>query len=393
MESNMFKMRVMKQIILFIFAATLIFACKSSSKHLEKGDYDAAMETSAKKIMRDPSKFEEVDVFNDAYRMAYLKDNTEVQNLKKAGDPANWAKIYNIYVRMNRRQELAKTLPPVGINYEEQDFVSEINNAKTKATEYAYAKGIELLGKNDKLAARDAYARFNEAKGYTPNFRDVDEKITEARFKGTTNVFFTIEDKSQTVVPKTLMEDLQAINVDDLDHDWINYDNYVDTNKIYQYSIILSMTQIVVSPEEVKEKIDQESKQVEDGFDYVLDANGNVKKDSLGNDIKIPKFKTIYCAIKRTQQRKSARITGNINYYDNVTNKLMKAEPITSDAFFENFYANANGDLNALSPASLKELQSQAVPFPPNANLVMQAGDVLKGMTKDIIVKNKGYLK
>lgn len=383
----------MKQLLLFIFATTLLFACKSSSKQLEKGDYDAAMETSAKKIKKDPSKFEEVDVFNDAYRMAYLKDNTEVQRLKKAGDPANWAQVYAIYVRMNRRQELAQTLPPVGINYEQQDFISEIDNAKIKATEYAYAKGIELLGKNDKLAARDAYARFNEAKSYTPNFRDVDEKIAESRFKGTTNVFFTIEDKSQTVVPKTLMEDLQAISVDELDQDWLNYDNYIDSNKVYHYSIILSMTQIVVSPEEVKEKIDQESKQVEDGFDYVLDANGNVKKDSLGNDIKIIKYKTIYCAIKRTQQRKSARISGNINYYDNVANKLMKAEPITSDAFFENFFANANGDINALSPASLKDLQSEPVPFPPSPNLIMQAGDVLKGMTKDIIVKNKSYLK
>lgn len=383
----------MRTLLLFIFATTLLFACKSSSKHLEKGDYDAAMETSAKKIKKDPSKFEEVDVFNDAYRMAYLKDNTEVQRLKKAGDPANWSKVYTIYVRMNRRQELAQTLPPVGINYEQQDFISEIDNAKIKATEYAYAKGIELLGKNDKLAARDAYARFNEAKSYTPNFRDVDEKIAESRFKGTTNVFFTIEDKSQIVVPKTLMDDLQAINVDDLDQDWINYDNTIDSNRIYHYSIILSMTQIVVSPEEVKEKIDQESKQVEDGFDYVLDANGNVKKDSLGNDIKIPKYKTIYCAIKRVQQRKSARISGNINYYDNMANKLMKAEPITSDAFFENFYANANGDLNALSPASVKDLQSQPVPFPPSPDLIMQAGDVLKGMTKDIIVKNKGYLK
>ena len=383
----------MKQLILFILVGTLFFACKSSSKQLEKGDYDAAMETSAKKIKKDPSKFDEVDVFNNAYKMAYLKDNTEVQRLKGAGDPANWAQIYTIYVRMNRRQDLAMTLPPVGINYEKQDFISEIDNSKIKATEYAYAKGMELLSKNDKLIARDAYQRFVEAKSYSPNFRDVDEKIAEARFKGTTNVFFTIEDKSQTVVPKSLMEELQAINVDDLDQDWINYDNSIDSTRIYHYSIILTMNQILVSPEEVKEKIDQESKEVSDGFNYALDAHGNVKKDSLGNDIKIPKFKTIHCAIKRVQQRKSARISGNINYYDNVANKLMKAEPITSDALFENFYANANGDLNALSPASLKDLQSQPVPFPPSPNLVVQAGNVLKGMTKDIIVKNKSYLK
>ncbi len=383
----------MKRLLIFISITSIIFACKSSSKQLEKGNYDAAMETSAKKIKKDPGKFEEVDVFNNAYKMAYLRDNTDVERLKNSGDPANWSQIYTIYSRMNKRQDLAKTLPPVGINYEERDFIPEMENSKTKATEYAYAKGMELLGKNDKLAARDAFGRFVEAKGYMPNFRDVDDKIAEAKFNGTTNVFFTIEDKSQVVVPKSLMEELQAIQVNDLNADWINYDNDVDSNKIYHYSIILTMKEILVSPEEVKESIAQESKEVQDGFTYVLDAHGNVKKDTLGNDIKIPKYKTINCAIKRVNQRKTARISGFIYYFDNITNKQIKADPITSDALFENFYAVANGDLNALKPETQKELQSAPVAFPPTPDLIIQAGNVLKGMTKDIIVKNKSLLK
>ncbi|MCC7332843.1 MAG: hypothetical protein IT232_09565 [Flavobacteriales bacterium] len=383
----------MKNLIISTIVTVFLVACASSSKKYEKGDYDSAMEISAKKIKKDPSKYEEVDVFNDAYKMAYTKDNAEVNRLKGAGDPANWGTIYTIYVRMNRRQELAKSLPPVGIVFEDRDFYSEIDNAKTKAADYAYAKGTQLLNKNDKMAAREAYQLFTDAKNYLPNFKDVDDKINESRFKGTTNVFFTIEDKSKVVAPKTLMEELQSIIIDDLDKGWLNYDNSVDSSRTYHYSIILSMTDILVSPEEVKEAVTQESKRIQDGFDYVLDANGNVKKDSLGNDIKVPKYKTITCALKRVHQRKTARISGKINYYDNISNKLMKSEPITSDALFENFYAMANGDINALSPQSQKELQSQPVPFPPSPDLIIQAGNVLKGMTKDIIVKNADYLK
>src|SRR5690606_35264060 len=134
---------------------SVLSGCSSSSKKLEKGDYEAAMEKSAKKIKRDPGKFEEVDVFNDAYRMAYLKDNEQVMRLKKAGNPANWIQIFNIYSRMNKRQELAQSLPSVGVVvYEEQDFNGEIVNARNKATEYAYAKGTELLATNDKMDAR-----------------------------------------------------------------------------------------------------------------------------------------------------------------------------------------------------------------------------------------------
>ncbi|MCB9361752.1 MAG: hypothetical protein H6587_07030 [Flavobacteriales bacterium] len=383
----------MRNLFILFIALSTIIACKSSSKHLAKGDYDAAMQKSAKKIMKDPGDFEEVDVFNDAYRMAYIQDNAEVTRLKKQGNPANWATLFTIYTRMNKRQLLAQSLPTTGINYEEQDFISEIENARLKAAEYAYAKGAELLEKNDKLKAREAYERFLEAKRFAENFKDVDAKIEEARYLGMTNVFFTIEDNADVVAPKQLIEELQIIEVNDLDKDWLNYDNYVDTNLNYHYSIILSMEQILVSPEEVKEDVSIESKEVEDGFTYVFDENGNVKKDSLGNDIKMPKYKTIRCNVKRVHQRKSARISGNLNYYDNMTNKLMKKEPVTSDALFEHFYTLANGDLNALSPKTANELQSEPVPFPPNEALIIQAGDVLKGMTKDIIINNKEYLK
>lgn len=384
----------MKNLLPLFVILSVLIGCSSSSKQLEKGDYDAAMEKSAKKINRDPGKFEEVDVFNDAYRMAYLKDHEQVMRLKKAGNPANWVKVYNLYKHMNKRQELAQSLPSVGvIVYEEQDYGPEIQNAKTKATEYAYAKGTELLATNDKLKAREAYGKFMEVQQLTPDFRDVKERMVDAKLKGTTNVFFTIEDQSNTLVPKQLMADLQAIDVNDLDKNWLNYDNQIDSNLIYHYSVILTMTEILVSPEELKETNSRNSKKVEDGFDYVLDENGNVKKDTLGNDIKITRYKTIFCGVKRVHQRKTARISGSINYFDNLTNKLMKSEPITSDALFEHFYATANGDIAALTPEVLKELDSQPAPFPPSEVLVMQAGDVLKGMTKEIMVKNKAYLK
>ena len=132
---------------------------------------------------------------------------------------------------------------------------------------------------------------------------------------------------------------------------------------------------------------------MEDGFDYVLDANGNVTKDSLGNDIKIKKYKTISCTVNRYQQKKAARITGSMNYYDNLSESKLKAEPIVSDALFEHFYTVAVGNLDALTPETRKELSTQAVPFPPSEALIIQAGEVMKAMAKEAIVANKGLVK
>ncbi|MBL4594210.1 MAG: hypothetical protein JKX68_10400, partial [Flavobacteriales bacterium] len=358
------------------------------------GNYDAAIKKSAKKIRKNPGKFEEVDTFNDAYRMAYERDNTEVNRLKQEGNPANWGKIYYLYVKMNKHQDIAASLPPVGINYEERDFSGELSTAKNNATEYAYAKGEEHMAKNDRFEARKAYDRYKEAQKFNPNYKDVKEKVVTARLAGKTNVFFRIEDNAQIAVPEAMMEEIQNINVNDLDKKWTNYDSYIDTTILYHYSVILSLKLIDVTPNGVANNSTTESREVEDGFDYVLDANGNVTKDSLGNDVKIPRYKTIVCKVTRFHQKKTARISGDLEYYDNVTDKLLKKEPITADALFENHYVLAFGNLEALRPETVKELNTtKPLPFPNDDAMIIQAGEVIKKMTKDIIVQNKSFLK
>ena len=272
----------MKRIISIFIVAILFASCKSSSKQLERGEYDAALEKSAKKIKRNPGKnLDEVWVFNDAYKMATTRDQQAIDRLKRKGDPSLWAKIYQIYLKMDKRQNLAISLPPVGIEFEEINYTPEIKNAKLKAAEYAYAKGLRWLTKNNRFDARKAYDRFLEAKRYSKHFKDVDEKIAEAKFKGITNVFFTIEDHSNVVAPQGLINEIQRINMDELNGKWKNYDTYVDTNKTYHYSIFLNLKLIDVSPEEVKQNMFIESKEIEDGFDYFLDEKGNAIKDTL----------------------------------------------------------------------------------------------------------------
>ena len=60
---------------------------------------------------------------------------------------------------------------------------------------------------------------------------------------------------------------------------------------------------------------------------------------------------------------------------------------------FEHHYTTANGDLNALKPETKKRLGGDPLPFPHDEPLILQAGDVLKKMTKDIGVRNKSFLK
>ena len=139
----------------------------------------------------------------------------------------------------------------------------------------------------------------------------------------------------------------------------------------YAYVILVNIKAIDVSPEALKEVHYTESKEIEDGFTYLLDKNGNVVKDSLGNDIKIPKHKTITCTIVETQQKKTALITGTLDYLNNESNQLMKTDPITAQAFFENYFATASGDLTALSDSTKKKIGNKFIPFPTNPAMIL----------------------
>ena len=57
-------------------------------------------------------------------------------------------------------------------------------------------------------------------------------------------------------------------------------------------------------------------KQIKDGYTFVEDQNGNVVADSLGNSIKVDKFKTVRCDFYQFTQFKSAQVTGVVSFID-----------------------------------------------------------------------------
>ena len=107
--------------------------------------------------------------------MATVRDNEAIVRLKRKGDPALWAKIYQTYKKMDARQNLAISLPPVGIQYTEVNYTPDLNNAKAKAAEYAYAKGTQLLKiDNINTVYNDCIKTFN---ANTPEFKQDAKKL------------------------------------------------------------------------------------------------------------------------------------------------------------------------------------------------------------------------
>ncbi len=386
----------MKKLIILLLSALLIAGCASSKKYLERAQYDAAINMAVKKLRKNPSNIKELDVLKQAFPKANQVDKDRIDFLKTSGDDNVWDQIFNRYANLKDRQQLVKTLPDNVLNsigFIEKNYDRELLDAKKKAAEYFYTHAIDLLKRKDRNSARDAFYELKRVKQLYSDYKDVDARLQEAQFLGTNNVLFKMLNNTKMIIPQGFEEELLKISLKELNGQWLNYDTKSNSALYYDYTIYLNLNNIFVSPEQVNEESHTEEREIEDGFKYKLDSKGNVMRDTAGNDIKIPVIKIITCKVIQVHQMKRAMISGTLDYFDNRTKQLIKTDPISAEWVFENHSANAFGDLNALKPETKKLLGNKPLPFPSNPDMIMQANQILKQMSKDIIWCNKGMIQ
>lgn len=385
----------MKNLLYILLLSFIFSSCISSKKYLERGLYDKAVETAVKKLMRKSDKSDEIAVLQKAYKIANDADNERINYLKKSGQPDIWEEIMVNFRRLSRRQNTVKKLPDnilSQINYKEIDYSSELISAKRKATEYHYSYGNSLLEKGDKSSARQAYDEFIKVKQSFNNYKDVDDKINQAMYYGTSNILFKIKIKNYLPLPPNFSNEIKNISLSNLNERWLNFDTREDTTKNYDYIIRLTIDQIDVSPEHVRELYYDEARKVDDGWEYEKDADGKVITDSLGNKIKIPVYREVHCHIKEYILSKQASISGNIDFINDFTNKLIKTEPIMSETYFEYVFAEYEGDPRAMKIETKRKTLNEPVPFPHDFDMIFDAGEVLKEIAKNIIRRNRSLI-
>ncbi len=380
----------MKKIFLLFIIAALASSCTSSKKYFERQQYDAAIQKSANKLMKNPDKQKEIDVLNRAWKAANTRDNERITYLKTTGQPEIWDEIFQIYNRMKYRQNMVRNLPqPVlsSIGYQFIDYTNETVNAQRNAAEFYYQKALSLLALGDRVSARQAYNELLNTKRFFASYKDVEQQLFRAQDMGTANVLFVSKNSSGQMIPEGFLEEILKIYLTDVESRFVRFHTSYDTSKRYQYTAVLNLTKVDVSPESVREIFYEESKEVQDGWNYVLDSNGNVMKDSLGNDIKLPKMVKIFCKIREVQMHKQAIVGGFLDIYSS-NNNVLKSEPITAETFFDYVYAFADGDRSVLSEETKRKLNNGPLPFPDSFKMIWDAASIVKNVSKDILVRN-----
>lgn len=376
-----------KALVIVVIAAMLMSSCITAKKHLENGNYEAAVELAAQKLRKGKVKDKHILVAEEAYNIALQQDLDRIEYLKREGEPENWEMVFALYNDIKHRQNLVKPLLPLFI---ESQFRSaeitminvddEIINAKAKAADYLYSSGVKLLVQGDKQSKREAYNKFSKVKRYYNEYKDVDELMAQAHYEGMNHVALNFRNTTDEIVPKAFEAEVMKVGTANLNSLWVSFDPIKDTEKLYDYDVVVNVSNVNIGPEQVKEREWVEKKEIVDGWKYLLDDKGNVMKDTLGNDIKVDNHVTVRAIIKEVKQHKVANISGTFDFYDNDTRQLIRSLPFREDMVFDHCSAIATGDKRALKVETKTNLGGQPVPFPEDHQMIMDGAANVKSL-------------
>lgn len=378
----------------FFFILISILSCQSIKNNFEKNDYEKVVSIFIQKKQNKKISDEDIALFEKAYQLVLENDKKQIVSLKSINNGERWEQIFDVYTRINNRQNsIIKIWPILNSRNEEAsielfDLSAALEESRQNSAQYYYDQGLKLLNSGNKNSIRQSVDYFIASKKFYINYKDVNELIDQAQQKGKNYVLLVVDKNPYLMLPpafeQSILDNVKMTQQNNWLH--INYRKLDDIK--YDYVVQLNLYDIKVSPDVLKEYNTTEEKTISDGWQYVLDERGNVKKDSLGNDIKIPKYKKITCQVRETRMSKTAQVFGDVTIYDAQQNDYIKSQKCIGNADFQYSYFQYNGDKNALSQTTLNKLGNQPTLFPTTFEMVERSKSELIKCYQDFISKN-----
>lgn len=370
----------MKKLILLLLASVVLVACGGTQKAtnlISTGNYVNAFNVSIEKLTKDKnskSSQKHIPILKEAYQKAAETDLREIASLKNTNTPEALKNIYGKYLNLDLRQDEVKALQPLYVEGNEISFLfdnytNDISNAKKKYSTSLYNLAMKEL-KGDKLAARNAYKHLEELIYTNPTYKNnLTELSQNAKNKGSSFVLMSLKNNINSI-SKDSISDFTKINSGNFDNQWVQYHHNKDYKVKYDYQITVQFDKLTFEPEKTNQEIVPQEAKVQDGWQYQLDASGNVMKDDKGNDIKIAKYIVVKAEIALFQQNKASKIDGVVLIKDLKTNKLISNNPMFGEAKFQHVYGKYKGDQRAIEQKYYDALNAKELAYPQDYEFI-----------------------
>lgn len=388
----------MKRIIYSLSLLVLLgTSCRNIQKMVDRGEYDEAIVYAAQKLAgKKNKKTKYVQSLEEAFQKVTRMDMERIEFLQDERKPENWDKIIAVYEKIDRRQSRVSPFLPLiskdgyRANFKFVNVSPLIKTAMNEAAGYHYDKAnvhLAAARRGSKNDAKIAYDEIRRIERYFKNHKDSENIKREALDLGQTRVLVSVENKSAAIIPSGFEREIIAMDLANLNTQWKSFYMSAPGNKKIDYRAVLKINRLDLTPERetINHYIDE--KEIKDGYRYVLDQNGNVLKDTLGNDIKEPRMVIVRADVVEIFREKAALVSGNLECFDKYTNELVKVLPITVNSSFRDYASSYRGDRRAICDRTRNRLKTAPAPFPSDTEMIWESADELKTVFKSSLRK------
>ena len=374
----------MKNLLLLTITLAMLSACASADKLLERGDYDGLINLASRKLSGKKKKDEYVMALEKGFEKVTRRDMAAIESLKDSDNPDDWEDIIDIAHEIdNRQNKIEPFLPLISESGYQAKFtfvrtdkiITEAKNTAISLYEKRLDDMVASARHGNKKQARAAFNLIDHMRSISSNYYQP-ELRDEMWSLGINKIFIHIENNSNVLMPAGFEEELLSADFANMGGSWDRYYTEIDEDMEIDYTVTLKIMDIATTHDEWKEVQHVYTKDVVDGWEYVLDAKGNVAKDSLGNDIKRDKIVKVNATVVETIQSKHALIRARMDITNAKSGARIYSQPMEIENHFDHKARNFFGDERALEP----HLRQRILPvsYPSDASMIWDAFQGLK---------------
>ncbi|MEQ9426318.1 MAG: hypothetical protein RJQ09_17970 [Cyclobacteriaceae bacterium] len=353
-----------------IFIITLIIAgCSSGKKALEQGNYYDAVMKSVDRLRKNLGHDKSKSTLRRSYPLAIAYYEDEISNITSSNDPFKWGRTVRSYELINNMYEEIRRSPgALKVISSPVNYYDKMERAKANAAEESYAAGLRKLNPNDRNLSKEAYFHFSDADNFVRGYKDVNDKMAEARFHATLKVLV-----EQIPVPRrySLSGDFFQQKVEEFLHSgWSDRDfvRFFNPNEARNERldnpdqvVVLAFDDFTVGNTYIKESTEQ----------FVRDSV-EVGEVTLEDGSTVPAYGSVQAKLTVFRKEVSSRGLLSMQILDGRNEAILASTKFPGTFVWYSEWGSFNGDERALTREQLAICQANEIPPPPPQDLFFE---------------------
>lgn len=328
-------------------------------KDLEKGNYYSSVLQAVKRLRKNPDSKKAKSTLHQGYPLAQEYHEDLAKRAKTSQNQMKWETAFEQYRKLNVLYDEIQRCPTCRVLAKgARSYQTEQDEASLKAAEVRYALGEQSMGLGSRQAAKEAFFHFRTADSYRPGFRDVREKMNDARWAATTKVIVepipmhsAALKLSNDFFQNQINEYLNGPGISDFVRFFSPTEAYNFGLKNPDHTILMSFDDFVVGQHYVKETIEKVSR------DSVIIGYTDKEK-------KVPIYGTVRADLRNFHKEVVSSGLLNFQIMETQSRRMLVHDKFDGTHVWSCDWGSFNGDERALTKAQLATVRNKEL-FPP----------------------------